>query len=119
MERDKTQNQIKMKTVKSMEQLMSHRAERVPSQLNMLSYPPTKEELQEFKDVEAAALPEPYVREASRRVYCNRSLRLDKIEWIGFDMVGLFFLFSSLSFFSFFRKGKNRRRSDDSDSGTS
>jgi 5'-nucleotidase len=37
-------------------------------------------------DVDLAAARKPLVPERTRRVYCNRSIRLDQIEWIGFDM---------------------------------
>jgi 5'-nucleotidase len=37
-------------------------------------------------DVDLAAARQPFVPERVRRVYCNRSIRLDQIEWIGFDM---------------------------------
>ena len=37
-------------------------------------------------EVDLAAAKKPLVPERARRVYCNRSIRLDQIEWIGFDM---------------------------------
>jgi 5'-nucleotidase len=37
-------------------------------------------------EVDLAAARQPFVPERVRRVYCNRSIRLDQIEWIGFDM---------------------------------
>jgi len=54
--------------------------------LSNLSYPPTGEELKKLHPLSREALPKKYHREITQRVFVNRSLRLDKIEWFGFDM---------------------------------
>eukprot|EP00124_Ichthyophonus_hoferi_P000869 Ihof_evm10s37 gene=Ihof_evmTU10s37 len=51
-----------------------------------LSCPPTEHELKSFKDIPAEALPKKYTRDQSDRVFVNRNLYMDKIDWIGFDM---------------------------------
>ncbi|KYQ89783.1 5'-nucleotidase [Tieghemostelium lacteum] len=54
--------------------------------LNDLSNPPTDEELRNYKDLPSALLPPIHKRELSKRVFVNRDLKLDKIEFFGFDM---------------------------------
>eukprot|EP01089_Gocevia_fonbrunei_P006156 TRINITY_DN16714_c0_g1_i1.p1 TRINITY_DN16714_c0_g1~~TRINITY_DN16714_c0_g1_i1.p1 ORF type:complete len:207 (+),score=33.09 TRINITY_DN16714_c0_g1_i1:49-669(+) len=54
--------------------------------LEQLSYPPTYEELNRLDKLNPSALPRKYHRKLDTRVFVNRSLRLDRIEWIGFDM---------------------------------
>ena len=51
-----------------------------------VSWPPTADELENFKTIDLTKLPKAYKRDPSARVFVNRSLRLDKIKWFGFDM---------------------------------
>jgi hypothetical protein len=59
----------------------------IPIPLSDLSQPPTEAELRHYQDVPLDKLPTPYFRNPQDRVYVNRDLRLDKIAYIGFDMV--------------------------------
>ncbi|KAN0053363.1 hypothetical protein ACTA71_009813 [Dictyostelium dimigraforme] len=54
--------------------------------LNDLSNPPTDEELNNYKDLPASSLPPIHKREKLRRVFVNRDIKLDRIEFFGFDM---------------------------------
>jgi len=54
--------------------------------LNHLSFPPTEEELSQLQTLTPSQLPPKYIRSHSGRVFVNRSLRLDRISWVGFDM---------------------------------
>ncbi|EGG18562.1 5'-nucleotidase [Cavenderia fasciculata] len=54
--------------------------------LNDLSNPPTDEELRNYKDVPSSSLPPIHKREMLKRIFVNRDLRLDRIEFYGFDM---------------------------------
>eukprot|EP01087_Luapelamoeba_hula_P008146 TRINITY_DN201_c0_g2_i1.p1 TRINITY_DN201_c0_g2~~TRINITY_DN201_c0_g2_i1.p1 ORF type:complete len:582 (-),score=105.90 TRINITY_DN201_c0_g2_i1:104-1849(-) len=54
--------------------------------LDQISNPPTDEELCRLKPVKTSELPRKYKRENWARVFVNRSLRLDRIKWFGFDM---------------------------------
>jgi 5'-nucleotidase len=54
-----------------------------------ISRPPTGREADKqliLPSVELAASQLGHVPERSRRVFCNRNIRLDQIEWVGFDM---------------------------------
>jgi HAD superfamily 5'-nucleotidase-like hydrolase len=61
---------------------------RDPSLLSPLT--PTKlariEQQLTLPDIDLASARSLFVPERARRVYCNRSIRLDQIEWVGFDM---------------------------------
>ncbi len=59
----------------------------IPIPLSDLSQPPTEAELRRYQDVPLDKLPPPYFRNPQDRIYVNRDLRLDKINYIGFDMV--------------------------------
>eukprot|EP01132_Coremiostelium_polycephalum_P005679 gene5679-7068_t len=54
--------------------------------LNDLSNPPTDEELTNYKDLPASMLPPIHKREMLKRIFVNRDLKLDRIEYYGFDM---------------------------------
>jgi len=54
--------------------------------LDQLSFPPSDEELSKLRSFAPNELPQKYQRENFSRVFVNRSLRLDRIKWIGFDM---------------------------------
>ncbi|EFA83853.1 5'-nucleotidase [Heterostelium album PN500] len=54
--------------------------------LNDLSNPPTDEELRRYKDLPSSLLPPIHKREMLKRIYVNRDLKLDRIEFFGFDM---------------------------------
>lgn len=47
--------------------------------LEVLSFPPTSEELQRYEAVETSELPRQFKRDPSDRVFVNRSIRLDKV----------------------------------------
>lgn len=51
--------------------------------LDHLSFPPTDEELSQLQALTPAQLPPKYTRGSAGRVFVNRSLRLDRISWIG------------------------------------
>ena len=55
-------------------------------QLEDVSYPPSREELQRFEDVPVHQLPAMYKRDDHHRVFCNRSVDLASIHYVGFDM---------------------------------
>ncbi|KAL6060009.1 Cytosolic purine 5'-nucleotidase, partial [Balamuthia mandrillaris] len=54
--------------------------------LDHLSLPPTDEELEKLVHLPPSQLPKQFFRDSCKRVFVNRSLRLDRIEWVGFDM---------------------------------
>lgn len=54
--------------------------------LEHMSFPPTDEELANMPTLSPAQLPPKYTRSNAGRVFVNRSLRLDRISWVGFDM---------------------------------
>ncbi|GAM17863.1 hypothetical protein SAMD00019534_010380 [Acytostelium subglobosum LB1] len=54
--------------------------------LNDLSNPPTDEELKNYKDLPSNVLPPIHKREIQKRIFVNRDLKLDRIEFFGFDM---------------------------------
>jgi len=54
--------------------------------INSLSIPPTEKELEQFVTVESDRLPRKYTREINSRIFVNRSVNLDNIQYFGFDM---------------------------------
>ncbi|KAF2077245.1 hypothetical protein CYY_001434 [Polysphondylium violaceum] len=54
--------------------------------LNDLSNPPTDEELTNYKDLPASMLPPIHKRDPLKRIFVNRDLNLERIEFFGFDM---------------------------------
>ncbi|EGD76535.1 hypothetical protein PTSG_12615 [Salpingoeca rosetta] len=54
--------------------------------LNDVSYPPSRDELQRFEDLPLNELPQTYKRDVHQRVFCNRSVDLSSIHYVGFDM---------------------------------
>lgn len=54
--------------------------------LDDLSKPPTDEELSNYVDMPVQDLPPKYKRDIYQRVFVNRDLRLDRINFFGFDM---------------------------------
>eukprot|EP00123_Amoebidium_parasiticum_P013758 comp22137_c1_seq1/m.32392 comp22137_c1_seq1/g.32392 ORF comp22137_c1_seq1/g.32392 comp22137_c1_seq1/m.32392 type:complete len:560 (-) comp22137_c1_seq1:271-1950(-) len=65
---------------------MSTAVHEPPTALDTLTWPPTADELKKFKDVPLEQLPPTYKREPHERIFVNRNLSLDGIQWIGFDM---------------------------------
>ncbi|KAL9649859.1 hypothetical protein ABK040_009672 [Willaertia magna] len=55
------------------------------SPLPSISFPPTREELKKIKDT-PYELPEKYRRPIDHRIFVNRSVNLNNIEYFGFDM---------------------------------
>jgi hypothetical protein len=51
--------------------------------LEHMSFPPTDEELANMPTLSPAQLPPKYTRSNAGRVFVNRSLRLDRISWVG------------------------------------
>lgn len=51
--------------------------------INSLSTPPTEEELEKFTPVDPDTLPRKYTREINSRIFVNRSVNLDNIEYFG------------------------------------
>lgn len=72
--------------------------ERIPRPLSALSQPPTEAELSRYEDVPLDKLPPAYFRNPQDRIYVNRDLRLDKIAFVGFDMVSQKNTFGSAAF---------------------
>ncbi len=72
---------------KLMELREAEEEERIPRPLSALSQPPTAAELSHYEDVPLDKLPPAYFRNPQDRIYVNRDLRLDKIAFVGFDMV--------------------------------
>ncbi|GAM28861.1 hypothetical protein SAMD00019534_120370 [Acytostelium subglobosum LB1] len=54
--------------------------------LNDLSNPPTDEELKNYKDLPSNQLPPIHKREMLKRIFVNRDLKLERMEFFGFDM---------------------------------
>lgn len=63
----------------------SHGAEAGAS-LDVVSFPPTRDELERYVDVPIDALPAPYKRETETRVFVNRDIDLGRMKYFGFDM---------------------------------
>eukprot|EP00045_Choanoeca_perplexa_P006308 m.53647 g.53647 ORF g.53647 m.53647 type:complete len:205 (+) comp13575_c0_seq3:217-831(+) len=54
--------------------------------LDDLSNPPSKDELSRYEDMPLERLPQKYKRQTDQRVFCNRSVDMHKIRYLGFDM---------------------------------
>lgn len=54
--------------------------------VTQVSIPPTEQELEMFTPLEPERLPRKYTREINHRIFVNRSVNLDNIQYIGFDM---------------------------------
>eukprot|EP00730_Choanoeca_flexa_P008485 TRINITY_DN12495_c0_g3_i2.p1 TRINITY_DN12495_c0_g3~~TRINITY_DN12495_c0_g3_i2.p1 ORF type:complete len:531 (+),score=128.92 TRINITY_DN12495_c0_g3_i2:70-1662(+) len=54
--------------------------------LDEVSYPPSRDELERYEDIPVERLPQKYKRHTNQRVFCNRSVDMGKIRYLGFDM---------------------------------
>lgn len=56
------------------------------NELDKISYPPKQDELEAYTAMDPSLLPKTYKRKPEDRVFVNRTIRMDKIRWFGFDM---------------------------------
>ncbi len=71
--------------------------------ITQLSTPPTEEELEKFTPVDPQSLPPKYTRDINSRIFVNRSVNFDNIEYIGCTFAHSLVVVIKQNFFHFFK----------------